>query len=107
VLILDDFGMRELTAAQADDLYELITERAGCSLILTSNRVPADLAVTSCQGMAVTTAGVWLSWPACADGDQPERPGIAVGVTLGSGRCFGRDADRCRLLFRSVMPVRY
>ena len=42
VLILDDFGMRELTAAQADDLYELITERAGRSLILTSNRAPAD-----------------------------------------------------------------
>ena len=29
VLILDDFAMRELTPAQADDLYELITERAG------------------------------------------------------------------------------
>ena len=28
VLILDDFGMRELTARQADDLYELINERA-------------------------------------------------------------------------------
>ncbi len=42
VLILDDFGMRELTPAQADDLYELITERAGRSLILTSNRAPAD-----------------------------------------------------------------
>ena len=41
VLILDDFGLRELTAAQADDLYELITERAGRSLILTSNRAPA------------------------------------------------------------------
>lgn len=44
VLILDDFGMRELTATQADDLYELIGERAatGRSLILTSNRAPAD-----------------------------------------------------------------
>jgi DNA replication protein DnaC len=42
VLILDDFGMRELTATQADDLYELITERTGRSLILTSNRSPAD-----------------------------------------------------------------
>jgi DNA replication protein DnaC len=41
-LILDDFGLRELTPAQADDLYELITERAGRSLILTSNRAPAD-----------------------------------------------------------------
>jgi DNA replication protein DnaC len=42
VLILDDFGMRELTARQADDLYELTNERAGRSLILTSNRSPVD-----------------------------------------------------------------
>ncbi len=42
VLILDDFAMRELTAPQADDLYELISERTGKSLILTSNRAPAD-----------------------------------------------------------------
>ena len=41
----DDFAMREFTAAQADDLYELVTERIGRpgrSLILTSNRSPAD-----------------------------------------------------------------
>jgi DNA replication protein DnaC len=31
-----------LDFTQADDLYELITERAGRSLILTSNRAPAD-----------------------------------------------------------------
>jgi len=42
VLILDDFAMRELTPAQADDLYELISERTGKSLILTSNRAPQD-----------------------------------------------------------------
>ena len=45
VLICDDFAMREFTAAQADDLYELLTERVGRpgrSLILTSNRSPAD-----------------------------------------------------------------
>ena len=42
MLILDDFAMRELTPGQADDLYELITERAGASLILTSNRAPQD-----------------------------------------------------------------
>ena len=44
VLILDDFAMRELTPQQADDLYELVTERArtGRSLILTSNRAPQD-----------------------------------------------------------------
>src|ERR1700722_179098 len=44
VLVLDDFGMRELTTAQADDLYELISERAAASrsMILTSNRSPVD-----------------------------------------------------------------
>jgi DNA replication protein DnaC len=44
VLILDDFAMRELTAQQADDLYELISDRAqhGRSLITTSNRSPVD-----------------------------------------------------------------
>jgi len=44
VLILDDFAMRELTAVQADDLYEPISERAraGHSLILTANRSPVD-----------------------------------------------------------------
>jgi DNA replication protein DnaC len=42
VLVLDDFAMRELTTAQADDLYELITDRAGKSVIFTSNRAPAD-----------------------------------------------------------------
>ncbi len=39
VLVLDDFAMRDLTAPQADDLYELVTERAGHgALIITSNR---------------------------------------------------------------------
>ena len=42
VLILDDFAMRDFTATQADDLYELITERTHGSLILTSNRAAAD-----------------------------------------------------------------
>ncbi len=44
VLILDDFAIRELTAPQADDLYELVSERAAQTrpLILTSNRAPAD-----------------------------------------------------------------
>ena len=42
LLILDDFAMRDFTAAQADDLYELITERAGRPLVLTSNRPPTD-----------------------------------------------------------------
>ncbi|WP_232247330.1 ATP-binding protein [Kitasatospora azatica] len=39
---MGDFAMRELTPAQADDLYELIGERTGQSFILTSNRAPTD-----------------------------------------------------------------
>jgi DNA replication protein DnaC len=44
VLILDDFAIREYTAVQADDLYELISERvtAARPSILTSNRSPTD-----------------------------------------------------------------
>ncbi len=43
LLILDDFAMREFTAQQADDLYELIGERSRAgSMILTSNRSPQD-----------------------------------------------------------------
>ncbi len=42
LLILDDFAIREFTATQADDLYELVTERAGRSLIITANRAAAD-----------------------------------------------------------------
>jgi DNA replication protein DnaC len=42
LLILDDFAMREFTANQADDLYELVTERTGKSLIITANRTASD-----------------------------------------------------------------
>ncbi len=45
VLVIDDFAMREFSATQADDFYELLCERLGRpgrSLVLTSNRSPAD-----------------------------------------------------------------
>jgi DNA replication protein DnaC len=42
LLILDDFAMREFTVGQADDLYELISERAGRSIIITANRSAED-----------------------------------------------------------------
>lgn len=42
VLVIDDFAMRAFTLTQSDDLYELITERAGKSLIATANRAAAD-----------------------------------------------------------------
>lgn len=37
LLILDDFAVRQLTAPRAEDLYELVSERQGRSLITTSN----------------------------------------------------------------------
>ena len=42
VLILDDFAMRAFTDTQADDLYELTSDRAAADrpMILTSNRKP-------------------------------------------------------------------
>ncbi|HYA69158.1 MAG TPA: IS21-like element helper ATPase IstB [Acidimicrobiales bacterium] len=42
LLILDDFAMRELTPAQSDDLYELVTERGGKSIVVTANRAAKD-----------------------------------------------------------------
>ncbi|MFF0095112.1 ATP-binding protein [Streptomyces canus] len=42
VLILDDIAMRRLNATQAGDLHELVSERQGRSLIITSNRAPSD-----------------------------------------------------------------
>jgi len=42
VLILDDFAMRDFTVGQADDLYELVTERAAKSTIFTANRQASD-----------------------------------------------------------------
>lgn len=43
VLILDDFGMRDFTPSQAEDLYELICERyRSGSMIVTSNRRPRE-----------------------------------------------------------------
>ncbi len=44
VLILDDFAMREFTAQQADDLYELVSQRITdhASLVITANRAAQD-----------------------------------------------------------------
>jgi DNA replication protein DnaC len=43
LLVLDDFGMKELSPQQAEDLYELICERyRGGSMIVVSNRAPKD-----------------------------------------------------------------
>jgi DNA replication protein DnaC len=44
LLILDDFGMREYSVLQAEDLYELVSRRyRKGAMILTTNREPKDL----------------------------------------------------------------
>lgn len=42
VVILDDFAMRAFSVTQADDLYELISERTGRPVIITANRAAED-----------------------------------------------------------------
>jgi DNA replication protein DnaC len=43
LLIIDDFGLTTLTPTQAEDIYEIVTERhLKSSMILTSNRPPQD-----------------------------------------------------------------
>lgn len=42
VLILDDFAIRDFTLTQADDLYELVTERGPRPAIFTANRQASD-----------------------------------------------------------------
>lgn len=43
LLIIDDFGLTALTPTQAEDFYEIVTERhLKSSMIITSNRPPQD-----------------------------------------------------------------
>lgn len=43
LLIIDDFGLTALNATQAEDFYEIVTERhLKSSMIITSNRPPQD-----------------------------------------------------------------
>ena len=92
VLVLDDFAMRELTAAQADDLYELITERAGKSLILTSNRAPADwyplfpnpvVAESLLDRLINTSHQVFMNGPSYRPNKRPGRV-VPTGTTSGN-----------------------
>ena len=85
VLICDDFGMRELTAQQADDLYELITERAGKSLILTSNRSPVDwyplfpnpvVAESLLDRLINTSHQVFMNGPSYRPNKRPNRAAV-------------------------------
>lgn len=43
LLLIDDFGLTSITQAQAEDFYEIISERhLNSSLVITSNRPPQD-----------------------------------------------------------------
>jgi hypothetical protein len=84
VLILDDFAMRQLTAAQADDLYELVSERQGRSLIITSNRAPSDwyplfpnpvVAESLLDRVINTSHQVIMNGPSYRPNKRPKNPG--------------------------------
>jgi DNA replication protein DnaC len=92
LLILDDFAMRELTAQQADDLYELISERAqtGRSLIATSNRSPADwyslfpnpvVAESLLDRLINTSHQVFMNGPSYRPNKRPGRAGSTTTPT--------------------------
>ena len=109
--------MLDLAEKPAPDAARALEQRYGTSnLLLLEGRARLTAgfirfapgyqtpALAASRSPAVTArwlrqAGPWLSWPACADGDQSDWPGIALGPNWGSGRCFGQDVDRCRLLF--------
>ena len=85
MLILDDFALREHTAAQADDLYELISDRAvnHRPLILTSNRQPIDwyplfpnpvVAESLLDRLINTSHQVLLDGPSYRPRKRPGRP---------------------------------
>jgi DNA replication protein DnaC len=90
LLILDDFAMRQLTAQQADDLYELVSERtqAGRSLIITANRSPADwyplfpnpvVAESLLDRLINTSHQVFMNGPSYRPTKSPTRAGSTTG----------------------------
>jgi DNA replication protein DnaC len=89
VLILDDFAMREHTAQQADDLYELVSARAsaGKSLIITANRAPVDwyplfpnpvVAESLLDRLINTSHQVFMTGPSYRPNKRPGRAASAV-----------------------------
>lgn len=86
LLILDDFAMRQLTAQQADDLYELVSERtqAHRSMIATSNRAPADwyplfpnpvVAESLLDRLINTSHQIFMNGPSYRPNKKPGRAG--------------------------------
>ncbi|MFJ6370202.1 ATP-binding protein [Streptomyces virginiae] len=81
--LLDDYAMRRLGASQADDLYELVSERQGRSLIITSNRAPSDryplfpnpvVAESLLDRLINTSQQVIMNGPSYRPNKRPENP---------------------------------
>jgi DNA replication protein DnaC len=78
--------MRQLTAQQADDLYELVSERsqAGRSLVITANRSPTDwyplfpnpvVAESLLDRLINTSHQVFMNGPSYRPNKSPTRAG--------------------------------
>jgi hypothetical protein len=118
MLILDDFAMRQLSAAQADDLYELVSERQGRSLIITSNRATSDLyplfpnpviAESLLDRLINTSHQVIMSGPPRSTSlprtaTSPKRSGCASFARTGWPRCGRRRRGR-GTLHRPAFPL--
>ncbi|MFE0063484.1 AFG1/ZapE family ATPase [Streptomyces sp. NPDC059003] len=85
LLILDDFAMREFTPRQADDLYELISQRIaeGRSIAITANRAPQDwyplfpnpvVAESLLDRMINTSHQVFMNGPSYRPNERPKTP---------------------------------
>src|SRR5256885_1113231 len=85
LLILDDFAMREFTAAQADYLYELISQRVaeGRSTAITANRAPQDwyplfpnpvVAESLLDRLINTSNQVFMNGPSYRPNKRPKAP---------------------------------
>lgn len=87
LLILDDFGLREFTVSQAEDLYELICERyRRRSQIIVSNRAPQDwyalfpnpvLAEGALDRLVNSSHHVLMSGKSYRPLHRPDRPHVA------------------------------
>lgn len=80
--------MRQLSAAQADDLYELASERQSRSLIITSNRAPSDwypifpnpvVAESLLDRLINTSHQVIMNGPSYWPDKRPKNPASAAG----------------------------
>ena len=100
--------MRQLSAAQADDLYELVSEGQGRSLIITSNRAPSDwyplfpnpvVAESLLDRLINTGHQVIMNGPSYRPNKRPKNPNaplpnhLAGGEKLRRGCLVGRAAS--------------